>query len=82
MGCWVDGSISGMARELKRRCKGRRKVVIGKGRRKVIGKGRRKVIGKGRRKVIGKGRRKVIGKGMWHGNDAGRAQSLNSMVGF
>ena len=22
MGCWVDGSISGMARELKRRCKG------------------------------------------------------------
>ena len=54
MGCWVDGSISGMARELKRRCKGRRKVDIGKGRRKVIGKGRRK----GHRKGQAQGHRK------------------------
>ena len=29
MGCWVDGSISGMARELKRRCKGAERAGAG-----------------------------------------------------
>ena len=60
MGCWVDGSISGMARELKRRCKGAERA------------GARWSEERGGARVIGKGRRKVIGKGMWHGNDAGR----------